>query len=80
MCFHQLFEGKGLGGCIHQADYGMRMKSMLALFFSITSPFAFVFFIQKENQQTLPHVYDSMMGGDLHTKNVEKAVNKLATF
>ncbi|KAK4736695.1 hypothetical protein R3W88_000392 [Solanum pinnatisectum] len=39
MCSHQLFEGKGLGGCIHQADYGMRVKSMLVLFFSITSPF-----------------------------------------
>uniref|UniRef100_K4AT56 Uncharacterized protein n=1 Tax=Solanum lycopersicum TaxID=4081 RepID=K4AT56_SOLLC len=39
ICFHQLFEGMGLGGCILQADYGMRMKSTLVLFFSITTPF-----------------------------------------
>ncbi|CAN4092496.1 unnamed protein product [Withania somnifera] len=39
ICFHQLFEGMGLGGCILQAEYGMRMKATLVLFFSITTPF-----------------------------------------
>ncbi|KAK7275077.1 hypothetical protein RIF29_16184 [Crotalaria pallida] len=39
LCFHQLFEGMGLGGCILQADYGTRMKSILIFFFSVTTPF-----------------------------------------
>ncbi|CAN6287304.1 unnamed protein product [Urochloa humidicola] len=38
MCFHQLFEGMGLGGCILQAEYGLKMKSGL-VFFSTTTPF-----------------------------------------
>ncbi|CAL4935121.1 unnamed protein product [Urochloa decumbens] len=39
MCFHQLFEGMGLGGCILQAEYGLKMKSGLVFFFSTTTPF-----------------------------------------
>ncbi|XP_020256222.1 fe(2+) transport protein 1-like [Asparagus officinalis] len=39
LCFHQLFEGMGLGGCILQAEYGMKMKSILVFFFSTTTPF-----------------------------------------
>ncbi|KAJ1294254.1 hypothetical protein BS78_01G132100 [Paspalum vaginatum] len=39
MCFHQLFEGMGLGGCILQAEYGARMNSALVFFFSTTTPF-----------------------------------------
>ncbi|CAN6317342.1 unnamed protein product [Urochloa humidicola] len=39
MCFHQLFEGMGLGGCILQAEYGPKMKSGLVFFFSTTTPF-----------------------------------------
>nr|CAB3493769.1 unnamed protein product [Digitaria exilis] len=39
LCFHQLFEGLGLGGCILQAEYGARMKSVLVFFFSTTTPF-----------------------------------------
>ncbi|XP_066327246.1 fe(2+) transport protein 2-like [Miscanthus floridulus] len=39
LCFHQLFEGMGLGGCILQAEYGARMKSVLVFFFSTTTPF-----------------------------------------
>ncbi|KAL5975720.1 Fe(2+) transport protein 1 [Asimina triloba] len=38
ICFHQLFEGMGLGGCILQADYKRRMKATLVFFFSITTP------------------------------------------
>ncbi|KAL0352698.1 UNVERIFIED_CONTAM: Fe(2+) transport protein 2 [Sesamum angustifolium] len=39
LCFHQLFEGMGLGGCILQAEYGMRMKATMVFFFSATTPF-----------------------------------------
>ncbi|XP_051230497.1 fe(2+) transport protein 1 [Lolium perenne] len=39
MCFHQMFEGMGLGGCILQAEYGMKMKAGLVFFFSTTTPF-----------------------------------------
>ncbi|KAL3616744.1 Fe(2+) transport protein 2 [Castilleja foliolosa] len=39
LCFHQLFEGMGLGGCILQAEYGMRMKATMMFFFSATTPF-----------------------------------------
>ncbi|XP_057538411.1 fe(2+) transport protein 1-like [Amaranthus tricolor] len=39
MCFHQLFEGMGLGGCILQAEYGMKMKAIMVAFFSATTPF-----------------------------------------
>ncbi|KAJ8470118.1 hypothetical protein OPV22_024461 [Ensete ventricosum] len=39
LCFHQLFEGMGLGGCILQAEYGMKMRGVLAFFFAVTTPF-----------------------------------------
>jgi len=39
MCFHQLFEGMGLGGCILQAEYGLKMRAGLVFFFSTTTPF-----------------------------------------
>jgi zinc transporter 1/2/3 len=39
LCFHQLFEGMGLGGCILQAEYGARMRSVLVFFFSTTTLF-----------------------------------------
>ncbi|EEF47660.1 fe(2+) transport protein 1 [Ricinus communis] len=38
LCFHQLFEGMGLGGCILQAEYGMKIKAMMVFFFSATTP------------------------------------------
>jgi len=38
LCFHQLFEGMGLGGCILQAEYGARTRSVLVFFFSTTTP------------------------------------------
>ncbi|PWA82735.1 iron-regulated transporter [Artemisia annua] len=38
LCFHQFFEGMGLGGCILQADYEMKMKGILVFFFSVTTP------------------------------------------
>ncbi|KAI4314029.1 hypothetical protein L6164_026972 [Bauhinia variegata] len=42
LCFHQLFEGMGLGGSILQAEYGLRMKTIMVFFFSTTTPFGIV--------------------------------------
>ncbi|KAL3810547.1 hypothetical protein ACJIZ3_000705 [Penstemon smallii] len=39
LCFHQLFEGMGLGGCILQAEYGSKVKATMVFFFSATTPF-----------------------------------------
>ncbi|KAK9169487.1 hypothetical protein Syun_001627 [Stephania yunnanensis] len=37
LCFHQMFEGMGLGGCILQ--YKFFKKAMMVFFFSVTTPF-----------------------------------------
>ncbi|CAA7039302.1 unnamed protein product [Microthlaspi erraticum] len=42
LCFHQLFEGMGLGGCILQAQYGSKMRWTMVFFFSVTTPFGIV--------------------------------------
>ncbi|CAN1221422.1 Probable zinc transporter 10 [Linum grandiflorum] len=39
LCFHQLFEGMGLGGCILQAEYNLIKKATMAFFFATTTPF-----------------------------------------
>ncbi|CAH8345488.1 unnamed protein product [Eruca vesicaria subsp. sativa] len=39
LCFHQMFEGMGLGGCILQAEYTNLSKFLMAFFFAITTPF-----------------------------------------
>ncbi|XP_075477585.1 putative zinc transporter 10 [Primulina tabacum] len=39
LCFHQMFEGMGLGGCILQAEYGFLKKAAMAFFFAVTTPF-----------------------------------------
>ncbi|KAL2494054.1 Fe(2+) transport protein 1 [Forsythia ovata] len=40
LCFHQMFEGMGLGGCIlQQANYKFMKKAVMAFFFSVTTPF-----------------------------------------
>ncbi|CAH2034707.1 unnamed protein product [Thlaspi arvense] len=39
LCFHQMFEGMGLGGCILQAEYGWGKKAVMAFFFAVTTPF-----------------------------------------
>ncbi|KZV34024.1 iron-regulated transporter 2 [Dorcoceras hygrometricum] len=39
LCFHQMFEGMGLGGCILQAEYSFLKKAMMAFFFAVTTPF-----------------------------------------
>ncbi|KAL1834441.1 hypothetical protein ACET3Z_004092 [Daucus carota] len=38
LCFHQMFEGMGLGGCILQAEYKLVKKMVMVFFFSITTP------------------------------------------
>ncbi|XP_010538610.1 PREDICTED: fe(2+) transport protein 1 [Tarenaya hassleriana] len=39
LCFHQMFEGMGLGGCILQAEYANMKKFLMAFFFAVTTPF-----------------------------------------
>lgn len=39
LCFHQMFEGMGLGGCILQAEYKLVKKVAMAFFFAVTTPF-----------------------------------------
>ncbi|KAL6975921.1 Fe(2+) transport protein 1 [Sarracenia purpurea var. burkii] len=39
LCFHQMFEGMGLGGCILQAEYKLSKKVVMAFLFSVTTPF-----------------------------------------
>ncbi|KAM7258385.1 hypothetical protein ACFE04_014126 [Oxalis oulophora] len=39
LCFHQMFEGMGLGGCILQAEYKWLKKAIMVFFFSVTTPF-----------------------------------------
>lgn len=39
LCFHQMFEGMGLGGCILQAEYKFVKKAVMVFFFSVTTPF-----------------------------------------
>ncbi|KAG9140913.1 hypothetical protein Leryth_010442 [Lithospermum erythrorhizon] len=38
LCFHQMFEGMGLGGCILQADYKFIKKAIMVFFFAVTTP------------------------------------------
>ncbi|CAM8924482.1 unnamed protein product [Rhodiola kirilowii] len=38
LCFHQMFEGMGLGGCILQAEYKFIKKALMVFFFSVTTP------------------------------------------
>ncbi|GMP71028.1 hypothetical protein CsSME_00029604 [Camellia sinensis var. sinensis] len=44
LCFHQMFEGMGLGGCILQLiifllKYKLMKKAVMAFFFAVTTPF-----------------------------------------
>ncbi|XP_021745658.1 fe(2+) transport protein 1-like [Chenopodium quinoa] len=49
ICFHQLFEGMGLGGCILQAKYSLKVKSIMVFFFSVTTPLGIVLGILLQN-------------------------------
>ncbi|GJU51765.1 probable zinc transporter 10 [Tanacetum coccineum] len=57
LCFHQMFEGMGLGGCILQAEYKTIKKTIMVFFFSTTTPFGIALGIAllkvyKENSPT----------------------------
>jgi solute carrier family 39 (zinc transporter), member 1/2/3 len=52
MCFHQLFEGMGLGGCILQAEYNARMKVGLMTSFGIALGLALTK-VYRENSPTV---------------------------
>ncbi|XVF03101.1 hypothetical protein REPUB_Repub04eG0231700 [Reevesia pubescens] len=49
LCFHQMFEGMGLGGCILQAEYEFKMKAIMVMFFSATTPLGIVLGIGLES-------------------------------
>ncbi|VVB12399.1 unnamed protein product [Arabis nemorensis] len=40
LCFHHLFEGMGLGGCIFQTDFKNVKKFLMTFFFTVTTPSA----------------------------------------
>ncbi|KAK3032513.1 hypothetical protein RJ639_036180 [Escallonia herrerae] len=42
LTFHQFFEGMGLGGCISQAQFKSRAVTVMAVFFSLTTPVGIV--------------------------------------
>ncbi|CAI0544454.1 unnamed protein product [Linum tenue] len=57
LCFHQMFEGMGLGGCILQAEYSKAKRAIMVFFFSTTTPFGILVGIgmsktYKENSPT----------------------------
>ncbi|XP_076901336.1 fe(2+) transport protein 1-like [Bidens hawaiensis] len=49
LCFHQFFEGMGLGGCILQVNYEKKMKAIMVFFFSVTTPFGIALGISLSN-------------------------------
>ncbi|KAF9594475.1 hypothetical protein IFM89_031593 [Coptis chinensis] len=57
LCFHQFFEGMGLGGCISEAKFKVRPIAVMAAFFALTTPIGIAIGIgitnvYKENSQT----------------------------
>ncbi|OMO93646.1 Zinc/iron permease [Corchorus capsularis] len=56
LCFHQMFEGMGLGGCILQAEYKFKMKAIMVFFFSATTPLGIVLgmLLEKVYSETSP--------------------------
>ncbi|KAL8132801.1 hypothetical protein AgCh_008327 [Apium graveolens] len=52
LCFHQMFEGMGLGGCILQANYRMKTNAIMVFFFSATTPFGIILGIGLSNVYT----------------------------
>ncbi|KAL1829459.1 hypothetical protein ACET3Z_007871 [Daucus carota] len=52
LCFHQMFEGMGLGGCILQANYRAKTNAIMVFFFSATTPFGIILGIGLSNVYT----------------------------
>ncbi|XP_014506179.1 fe(2+) transport protein 1-like [Vigna radiata var. radiata] len=69
ICFHQMFEGMGLGGCILQAEYGMKVKAIMVFFFSITTPLGIVLGI------ALSNVYSDTNSKSLIVEGVLNAIS-----
>lgn len=73
LTFHQFFEGMALGGCIAQAGYKWRASTLMAFFFSITTPSGIAIGIAiassyNENSPTaliVEGLFDSMSAGIL---------------
>ncbi|XP_020087657.1 zinc transporter 6 [Ananas comosus] len=42
LCFHQIFEGMGLGGCIAQAGFGLGTVGYMCIMFAVTTPMGIV--------------------------------------
>ncbi|XVF43323.1 hypothetical protein PTKIN_Ptkin02bG0031500 [Pterospermum kingtungense] len=42
ICFHQMFEGMGLGGCLLLAEYKLKINAIMVFFFSVTTPLGIV--------------------------------------
>ncbi|KAL9254896.1 Zinc transporter 7-like protein [Drosera capensis] len=74
ICFHQLFEGMGLGGCIMLANYEFKTKAIMVFFFSVTTPGGIVLGI------LLQHVYDENSPMALIVVGVLNAVWHWSTF
>ncbi|OIV92520.1 hypothetical protein TanjilG_02283 [Lupinus angustifolius] len=73
LSFHQFFEGLGLGGCISQAKFESRSTTIMATFFSLTTPIGIaigmgISSVYKENSQTaliVEGVFNSSSAGIL---------------
>ncbi|XP_073525381.1 uncharacterized protein [Phyllobates terribilis] len=73
LCFHQFFEGMGLGGCIAQAKFKWRAMLTMAMFFCLTTPLGLaigigITNIYNENSPTsliVQGVFDSAASGIL---------------
>ncbi|OVA15699.1 Zinc/iron permease [Macleaya cordata] len=73
LTFHQFFEGMGLGGCISQAKFKSAAVTIMALFFSLTTPIGIgiglgISNVYKENSPTaliVEGVFNSASAGIL---------------
>ncbi|RZC68225.1 hypothetical protein C5167_031480 [Papaver somniferum] len=73
LTFHQFFEGMGLGGCISQAKFKRKAVTIMALFFSLTTPIGIgigiaISNVYTENSQTaliVEGVFNSASAGIL---------------
>ncbi|CAL0310266.1 unnamed protein product [Lupinus luteus] len=73
LSFHQFFEGLGLGGCISQAKFESRSTTIMATFFSLTTPIGIaigmgISSVYEENSQTaliVEGVFNSSSAGIL---------------
>ncbi|ERN14915.1 hypothetical protein AMTRI_Chr02g255990 [Amborella trichopoda] len=84
LCFHQLFEGMGLGGSILQAEYKILTKSIMVFFFSVTTPFGialgiFLSNVYSENSPTALIVVGVLNAASAGLLNYMALVDLLAT-